>query len=67
MKKYKKVMKSKSGVFLMREGMGFLGGGSDRCERVILEVVGRGLGGNGERQYCALPHRCVLHSHTDTR
>ena len=39
-----------------REGMGSLGGGLDRCESVILEVVGRGLGGKGEGQYCTLPY-----------
>jgi len=47
--------------------MGSLGGGSDRCERVILEVVGRGLGGKSEVSTVVPCLIDVFHIRTQTR
>ena len=47
--------------------MGFLGGVSDRCEGVILEVVGRGLGGKSEVSTVVPCPIDVFHIRTQTR
>jgi len=50
-----------------REGMGSLGGGSDHYERVILEVVSRGLGGKSEVSTAVPCLIDVFHIRTQTR